>query len=282
LPGSRSARINRILQPSLAERKVTLAPPLPRLTAQGRIVAEQRFQRVLLKLSGEAMVGESAFGIDPAVVNRLANQIKNVVERQIQMAIVIGGGNIWRGIAASSQGMDRATADYMGMVATVLNALALQDALEKIGVQTRVMTAIEMHEVAEPYIRRRAIRHMEKGRVVILAAGTGNPYFTTDTAAALRALELDTDVLLMAKNRVDGVYSADPNTDPAARRYRRISHQEAIERDLKVMDTSALALLRDNALPIVVFDIGQSSAIESAASGEDVGTLVTEGNAELA
>jgi uridylate kinase len=249
---------------------------------QGRTVANHRFQRVLLKLSGEAMVGESTFGIDPAVVVRLANQIKHVVERDVQMAIVIGGGNIWRGIAASSQGMDRATADYMGMVATVLNALALQDALEKIGIQTRVMTAIEMHEVAEPYIRRRAIRHMEKGRVVILAAGTGNPYFTTDTAAALRALELDADVLLMAKNRVDGVYSADPNSDPSARRYRRISHQEAIERDLKVMDTSALALLRDNAIPIVVFDIGQTAAIESAALGEEVGTLVTEGQAELA
>jgi uridylate kinase len=245
-------------------------------------VSDLRFQRVLLKLSGEAMVGESTFGIDPAVVNRLANQIKSVVERRIEMAIVIGGGNIWRGIAASSHGMDRATADYMGMVATVLNALALQDALEKTGVQTRVMTAIEMHEVAEPYIRRRAIRHMEKGRVVILAAGTGNPYFTTDTAAALRALELDTDVLLMAKNRVDGVYSADPNADPAARRYRRISHQEAIERDLKVMDTSALALLRDNAIPIIVFDIGQSSAIESAAIGDEVGTLVTDGGAVLA
>ena len=245
-------------------------------------MTDRRFQRVLLKLSGEAMVGESSFGIDPAVVDRLARQIRNVVNHQIEVSIVIGGGNIWRGIAASSQGMDRATADYMGMVATVLNALALQDALEKLGVQTRVMTAIEMHEVAEPYIRRRAIRHMEKGRVVILAAGTGNPYFTTDTAAALRTLELDADVLLMAKNRVDGVYSADPNTDSSARRYRRISHQEAIERDLKVMDTSALALLRDNDLPIVVFDIGQTSAIESAATGEPVGTLVTRGDAELA
>ena len=179
-------------------------------------MANERFHRVLLKLSGEAMVGESAFGIDPAVVERLALQIKRVAEQGIEMAIVIGGGNIWRGLAASSKGMDRATADYMGMVATVLNALALQDALEKQDVQTRVMTAIEMHEVAEPYIRRRAIRHMEKGRVVILAAGTGNPYFTTDTAAALRSLELDADVLLMAKNRVDGVYSADPNSDPRA------------------------------------------------------------------
>jgi uridylate kinase len=244
-------------------------------------VTDKKFKRILLKLSGEAMVGESAFGIDPVVVERLASQLKGVVDQEIQLAIVIGGGNIWRGLAASSQGMDRATADYMGMVATVLNALALQDALEQLGVQTRVMTAIEMHEVAEPYIRRRAIRHMEKGRIVILAAGTGNPYFTTDTAAALRALELDSDVLLMAKNRVDGVYSSDPNTDPQARRYRRISHQEAIERDLKVMDTSALALLRDNNLPIVVFDINQELAIEAASLGEDVGTLVAAGTSEL-
>lgn len=244
-------------------------------------MTDKKFRRVLLKLSGEAMVGESAFGIDPIVVERLASQLKGVVDQEIQLAIVIGGGNIWRGLAASSQGMDRATADYMGMVATVLNALALQDALEQLGVQTRVMTAIEMHEVAEPYIRRRAIRHMEKGRIVILAAGTGNPYFTTDTAAALRALELDSDVLLMAKNRVDGVYSSDPNTDPLARRYRRISHQEAIERDLKVMDTSALALLRDNNLPIVVFDINEELAIEAASLGEDVGTLVAAGSSEL-
>jgi uridylate kinase len=244
-------------------------------------VASKHYHRVLLKLSGEAMVGESSYGIDPAVVDRLARQIKRVAAREIQMAIVIGGGNIWRGLAASSQGMDRATADYMGMVATVLNALALQDALEKQQVQTRVMTAIEMHEVAEPYIRRRAIRHMEKGRVVILAAGTGNPYFTTDTAAALRSLELDADVLLMAKNRVDGVYSADPNFDPSARRYKRISHQEAIERDLRVMDMSALALLRDNGLPIVVFDVSQESGIEDAAGGESVGTLICPGASEL-
>jgi uridylate kinase len=244
-------------------------------------VENERFGRILLKLSGEAMVGESAYGIDPAVVERLAKQIRCVADNGVETAIVIGGGNIWRGIAASSKGMDRATADYMGMVATVLNALALQDALEKQDVQTRVMTAIEMHEVAEPYIRRRAIRHMEKGRVVILAAGTGNPYFTTDTAAALRALELDANVLLMAKNRVDGVYSADPNSDPSARRYRQISHQEAIERDLKVMDISALALLRDHGLPIVVFDVGQHASIESAALGKPVGTLVAPGSSEL-
>jgi uridylate kinase len=244
-------------------------------------VADATFQRVLLKLSGEAMVGEFSYGIDPAVVDQLAEQIKRVYDREIQIAIVIGGGNIWRGLAASSKGMDRATADYMGMVATVLNALALQDALEQRNVNTRVMTAIEMHEVAEPYIRRRAIRHMEKGRVVILAAGTGNPYFTTDTAAALRSLELDANVMLMAKNKVDGVYSADPRVDSSARRYRRISHQEAIERNLKVMDTSALALLRDNDIPIVVFDVSQPSAIEDAAVGREIGTRVQSGQAEL-
>lgn len=244
-------------------------------------MADATFQRVLLKLSGEAMVGEFSYGIDPAVVDQLAEQIKHVYDREIQLAIVIGGGNIWRGLAASSKGMDRATADYMGMVATVLNALALQDALEQRDVHTRVMTAIEMHEVAEPYIRRRAIRHMEKGRVVILAAGTGNPYFTTDTAAALRSLELDADVMLMAKNKVDGVYSADPRVDTSARRYRRISHQEAIERNLKVMDTSALALLRDNDIPIIVFDVSQPSAIEDAAVGREIGTIVKSGSSEL-
>ncbi|MBL8128457.1 MAG: UMP kinase [Thermomicrobiales bacterium] len=244
-------------------------------------MADATFQRVLLKLSGEAMVGEFSYGIDPVVVDQLAEQIKRVYDREIQIAIVIGGGNIWRGLAASSKGMDRATADYMGMVATVLNALALQDALEQRDVHTRVMTAIEMHEVAEPYIRRRAIRHMEKGRVVILAAGTGNPYFTTDTAAALRSLELDANVMLMAKNKVDGVYSADPRIESSARRYRRISHQEAIERNLRVMDTSALALLRDNDIPIVVFDVSQPSAIEDAAVGREIGTRIQSGDAEL-
>ncbi|MDQ3693298.1 MAG: UMP kinase [Chloroflexota bacterium] len=228
------------------------------------------------------MVGETSFGIDPKVVTDLARQIRRVAELDVQIAIVIGGGNIWRGIAASSRGMDRATADYMGMVATVLNALALQDALETIDVQTRVMTAIEMHEVAEPYIRRRAIRHMEKGRVVILAAGTGNPYFTTDTAAALRALELDVNVLLMAKNQVDGVYDDDPRTNQQARRYRQISHQEAIERNLRVMDVSALALLRDHNLPILVFNMATDGAIEAAVTGAGVGTLILEGDARFA
>ena len=241
-----------------------------------------RFERVLLKLSGEAMVGETSFGIDPAVVTSLAAQIKRVVELNVQVAIVIGGGNIWRGLAASSRGMDRATADYMGMIATVLNGLALQDALEHIDVQTRVMTAIAMQEVAEPYIRRRAIRHMEKGRVVILAGGTGNPYFTTDTAASLRALELDVDVLLMGKNKVDGVYTDDPRTNVNARRYQQISHQEAMERNLRVMDQSALALLRDHNLPILVFNVVTDGNIEAAVSGLGIGTLVIAGDAQLA
>jgi uridylate kinase len=236
-----------------------------------------KYQRILLKLSGEALAGNGQYGIDPEIVQRLALQILHVKELDVQVAIVIGGGNIFRGIAASSRGMDRSTADYMGMVATVLNGLALQDALERNDVQTRVMTAIEMHEVAEPYIRRRALRHMEKGRVVILAAGTGNPYFTTDTAAALRALELDADVMLMAKNGVDGVYDSDPRTNPEARRYLRVSHQEAIERNLRVMDTSALALLRDNNLPILVFDMAGEEAIEHAVTGDGKGTLITDG-----
>ena len=209
-----------------------------------------KYGRVLLKLSGEALMGEAHYGIDPDVAKSIAQQVKRVKHHGVEIAIVIGGGNIWRGLAASSKGMDRATADYMGMVATVLNGLALQDALEKAGVQTRVMTAIQMHEVAEPYIRRRAIRHMEKGRVVILAAGTGNPYFTTDTAAALRALELDADILLMAKNGVDGVYSA---RSPAQCRMPgaivQVSHQEAIERNLRVMDAAALSLCRENNIP---------------------------------
>jgi uridylate kinase len=241
-----------------------------------------KYGRVLLKLSGEALMGEAPYGIDPGVAKSIAQQIKRVHELDVQVAVVIGGGNIWRGLSASSKGMDRATADYMGMVATVLNGMALQDALEKAGVQTRVMTAIQMHEVAEPYIRRRAIRHMEKGRVVILAAGTGNPYFTTDTAAALRALELDADILLMAKNRVDGVYSDDPRLNAEARRYVQVSHQEAIERDLKVMDASALSLCRENNLPILVFGMNEDSAIENAVTGATpVGTLVTSGESVL-
>ncbi|HET8522993.1 MAG TPA: UMP kinase [Thermomicrobiales bacterium] len=241
-----------------------------------------KYKRVLLKLSGEALMGEAHFGIDPAVALSIAEQIRRVAAQNVEIAIVIGGGNIWRGLAASSKGMDRATADYMGMVATVLNALALQDALEKADVHTRVMTAIEMHEVAEPYIRRRAIRHMEKGRVVILAAGTGNPYFTTDTAAALRALELDAEILLMAKNKVDGVYSDDPRINPHARLYRHLSYQEALERNLRVMDASALSLCRENDLPILVFSMADDDAIDRAVKGEPVGTLVSDGETSFA
>lgn len=233
--------------------------------------------RVLLKLSGEALMGDAQFGIDPAVARKMALQIRAAHETGVEIGIVVGGGNIWRGATASAMGMERATADYMGMVATVMNGLALQDALEKAEVECRVLTAIAMHEVAEPYIRRRAIRHMEKGRVVIMVAGNGTPYFTTDTAAALRALELDVDILLMAKNRVDGVYNADPRTNPDATRYEQVTHQQALEQNLKVMDASAMALCRDNRLPIRVFDITADTAITRALLGEELGTLVHAG-----
>lgn len=232
-------------------------------------------KRFLLKLSGEALMGDASFGIEPGVAVQMAREIHEAHSAGVQIGIVVGGGNIWRGLSASAQGMDRATADYMGMVATVLNGLALQDALENEGVQSRVMSAIAMHEVAEPYIRRRAIRHMEKGRVVILVAGTGNPYFTTDTAAALRALEMDVDMLLMAKNKVDGVYSDDPRSNPDATKYDHITHQQALERDLKVMDASAMALCRDNDLPILVFDVTVYGSITSAMNGSSLGTLVS-------
>ena len=239
------------------------------------------YRRILLKLSGEALMGETPYGIDPSVVKSIAGQIKQVVELDVQIGIVVGGGNIWRGLSASGKGMDRAIADYMGMVATVLNALALQDGLEKAGVYTRVMTAIHMHEVAEPFIRRRAVRHMEKGRVVILAGGTGNPYFTTDTAAALRAVELDVDVLLMAKNGIDGVYDRDPRVHVDARRYATLSYQEAIERNLRVMDTAALSLCRENNLPILVFNMNEHGAVLDAVNGLGNGTLVSSGTSEL-
>ncbi len=243
----------------------------PQISTDGM---QPRYRRVLLKLSGEALAGEAGSGIDPTIVNTIANQIKDVVARGVQVAIVVGGGNIWRGIAASAKGMDRSTADYMGMLATVLNALALQDALEKREVYTRVQSAIAMHEVAEPYIRRRAIRHMDKGRVVILAAGTGNPYFSTDSAAALRALELGADVLLMAKNRVDGVYTDDPFTNPDATKFDTLSYRQAIDMGLRVMDTTAMALCMDNYLPIVVFNLQEQGNILRVVMGEDVGTKV--------
>ncbi|MDQ3328440.1 MAG: UMP kinase [Chloroflexota bacterium] len=220
-------------------------------------------------------MGPEKFGIDPDVVRDIARQVLALAQDEVQVSIVIGGGNIWRGLRASGQGMDRAVADYMGMLATVLNALALQDALEKLECPTRVMTAIAMPEVAEPYIRRRAERHMEKGRVVILAAGTGNPYFSTDTAAALRALELGSEVILFAKNNVDGVYSSDPNQDHDAVKFDELSYDEAIRRNLKVIDGPALALCQENKLPLIVFDMGDKENIKRAVAGEKVGTLVT-------
>jgi uridylate kinase len=232
-------------------------------------------RRVLLKLSGEALMGRVPYGIDLAVVQALASQIRRVTELGMQVAVVIGGGNIWRGLSAASQGMDRSTADYIGMLGTVMNALALQNALEQAGQFTRVQSALQMQQVCEPYIWRRAIRHMEKGRVVILASGTGNPYFSTDTAAALRAAELRCDVILMGKNRVDGVYDSDPNVNPEARRFERLTHREALERDLKVMDAAAIALCMENNLPLVVFDVGVPDNVVRAAQGDPaVGTLV--------
>jgi uridylate kinase len=244
------------------------------------------YHRVLLKLSGEALAGENGYGIDPAVVQRIAVQIARLRTLNVETAIVVGGGNIFRGLAASTKGMDRATADYMGMLATVLNALALQDALEKDGVDTRVQTAIEMDKVAEPYIRRRAIRHLEKGRVVILAAGTGNPYFSTDTTAALRAVELNCEVLLKA-TKVDGIYTADPAKDVTAQRYEQLDFYTALERELQVMDSTAFALCKDNALPIIVFSLegepteGGPGNIERVVLGERVGTLVQANQAVL-
>jgi uridylate kinase len=232
------------------------------------------FGRVLLKLSGEALMGDLPYGTDPDRVAAIAAQMADVQRRGVEVAVVVGGGNIYRGLAAAAQGMDRATGDYMGMLATVLNALALQDALEKTGVQTRVQSAITISEVAEPYIRRRAMRHLEKGRIVIFAAGTGNPFFTTDTAAALRAIETHAEVILMAKNGVEGVYSADPKTHPDAEFIPELTHMEALERRLGVMDATALALCMDNRLPILVFNMGDESNIARIISGERVGTLV--------
>jgi len=233
------------------------------------------YGRVMLKLSGEALMGSQSFGIEERVVGRIAEEIGEVHKLGVQLAIVIGGGNIIRGLAASHRGLDRVTGDYMGMLATVINALALQDALEKRGVTTRVQTAIEIREVAEPFIRRRAIRHLEKDRVVILAAGTGNPYFTTDSAAALRANEIHADVLLKATS-VDGIYSADPRADADAKRLPRVTYQEVLERNLRVMDAAAISLCRDNGLPIVVFELMVPGNIKRVVCGEEVGSKVTE------
>jgi len=237
--------------------------------------ARGSYRRVLLKLSGEALMGDREYGTDPERVEAIAGELAEIQGRGVQVAIVVGGGNIYRGLAAAARGMDRATADYMGMLATVLNALALQDALEKQGVATRVQSAITISEVAEPYIRRRAIRHLEKGRIVIFAAGTGNPFFTTDTAAALRAAELHVEVILMAKNRVEGVYTADPAIHADAQFIPEITHREALTRGLQVMDATAFALCMDNNLPIVVFNMADARNIDKIVSGQRVGTLVS-------
>jgi uridylate kinase len=237
-------------------------------------VSRPAYTRVLLKISGEALMGEQSFGIDPEVATQVAREIGEVQQLGVQIGVVIGGGNIFRGLAASARGMDRATADYMGMLATVINALALQDALEQLGVTTRVATAIEMRAVAEPFIRRKAIRHLEKGRVVLFAAGTGNPYFTTDTAAALRAMEMRAEVILKA-TKVDGIYTADPMVDPDAQKYGEISYLQVLERGLKVMDATAISLCMDNKLPIVVFNLRREGNIRRVIMGEPVGTTVS-------
>jgi uridylate kinase len=235
-----------------------------------------RYHRILLKLSGEALLGDRSYGVDPAFCTFIAKQLVEVHALGIQVAIVVGGGNIFRGLAAAAKGMDRATGDYIGMLATVMNALALQDALEKEHLDTRVMSALAMNEVAEPYIRRRAVRHLEKGRVVILAAGTGNPYFTTDTAAALRAVEIDAEVILKA-TRVDGVYDADPLLHPGARRYERLTYVDVLTERLQVLDATAVSLCMENDLPIVVFDLNRPDNIRNVALGEPVGTIISGG-----
>src|SRR5438874_4130875 len=231
------------------------------------------YRRILLKLSGEALMGEEAFGIDPAVATQIAKEISEIQQLGVQVGVVIGGGNLFRGLAASAKGMDRATADYMGMLATVINALALQDALEHVGVNTRVATAIEMRAVAEPFIRRRAVRHLEKGRVVVFAAGTGNPYFTTDTAAALRAMEMKADVILKG-TKVDGIYTADPMLNPSATKYDNISYLKVLAEGLKVMDATAISLCMDNKLPIIVFNLRTAGNLRRVIMGESVGTTV--------
>jgi uridylate kinase len=252
-------------------RRVTTHEELAERAPSGTASA---FRRVLLKLSGEALMGDHEYGTDPKTVDGIAAEIVAVQSEGLELAIVVGGGNIYRGISAAAEGMDRATADYAGMLATVLNALALQDALERQGADTRILSALEVSEVAEPYIRRRAMRHLEKGRVVIFAAGTGNPFFTSDTAAALRALEMHAEIILMAKNGVEGVYTADPKTDPDAEFIPEITAREALQRGMKVMDSTALSLCMDNHLPINVFNMNDEANIDRIVSGERVGTLV--------
>ena len=232
------------------------------------------YKRVVLKLSGEALAGPAGYGIDATMISTIAEQVKEVVRLQVEVAVVVGGGNIWRGISGSAKGIDRATADYMGMLATVMNSLALQDALEKLDVPTRVQSSITMQQIAEPYIRRRAIRHLEKGRVVIFAAGTGNPYFSTDTTAALRAAEIEAEVILMAKNKVDGVYSADPLQNPSAIKYEQLTYMEMLNQNLGVMDSTASSLCMDNNIPLIVFSISEAGNIRRAIQGEKIGTIL--------
>ena len=236
---------------------------------------EVKYKRVLLKLSGESFKGSGSYIIDSATVDRVASQIKKAIQMHVEIAIVVGGGNIWRGSQAEKDGVDRATADYAGMLATLINSLMLQDALERIGVVTRTQSALTMQQVAEPYIRRRAMRHLEKGRVVILACGSGNPYMTTDTAAALRAIEIEADVLLMSKNNVDGVYSADPKLDPSARKYDQLTYLDALNQRLGVMDSTALSLCLENKVPIIVFNLDMENSLEKVICGEPIGTLIT-------
>jgi len=235
------------------------------------------FKRIILKLSGEALSGQQGYGIDAEIMTSIAEQVQEVVDLQVEVAVVVGGGNIWRGISGSAKGIDRSTSDYMGMLATVMNAMALQDSLEKIGVPTRVQTSIEMQQVAEPYIRRRAIRHLEKGRVVIFAAGTGNPYFSTDTTAALRAAEIEAEVILMAKNKVDGVYTADPFVDPSAIKYDQLTYMDVLNKSLGVMDSTASSLCMDNNIPLIVFSIMEKGNIKRVVLGDKIGTIVKGG-----
>jgi uridylate kinase len=237
-------------------------------------MTEPKYRRVLLKVSGEALAGEKGFGINPPIVNELIKEIKEVHSLGVEVAIVVGGGNIWRGNIGAEMGMERAQADYMGMLATVMNGLALQDTLENHGVPTRVQTSIEMRQIAEPYIRRRAVRHLEKGRVVIFAGGTGNPYFTTDTTAALRAVEINADVILIAKKNVDGVYSADPKLDATATKFEELTHLDVISKGLSVMDSTASSLSMDNDIPLVVFNINEPGNIKRVCLGEQIGTTV--------
>ncbi|MDZ5473449.1 UMP kinase [Bacillus sp. 31A1R] len=237
-------------------------------------MSSPKYKRVVLKLSGEALAGEQGFGIDPKIIRSVAEQVKEIADLNVEVAVVVGGGNIWRGKIGEEMGMDRANADYMGMLATVMNSLALQDSLEQSGVETRVQTSIEMRQVAEPYIRRRAIRHLEKKRVVIFAAGTGNPYFSTDTTAALRAAEVEAEVILMAKNNVDGVYSADPRVDKNAKKYDELSYLDVLKEGLAVMDSTASSLCMDNDIPLIVFSIMEQGNIKRAVMGETIGTIV--------